>query len=43
MVRGWDIGMVIAGEAINRLHGAGKIEKVRKGRENLIRLVGRTG
>jgi hypothetical protein len=26
-------------EAINRLHGAGRIEKVRKGRENLIRLV----
>jgi hypothetical protein len=25
-------------EAINRLHGAGRIEKVRKGRENLIRL-----
>ena len=25
-------------EAVNRLHGAGKIEKVRKGRENLIRL-----
>ena len=27
-------------EAINRLHGSGRIEKVRKGRENLIRLVG---
>jgi uncharacterized membrane protein len=25
-------------EAVNRLHGAGKIEKVKKGRENLIRL-----
>jgi len=25
-------------EAVNRLHGAGRIEKVRKGRENLIRL-----
>ena len=26
-------------EAINRLHGTGRIEKVRKGRENFIRLV----
>jgi hypothetical protein len=25
-------------EAVNRLHGAGRIEKVKKGRENLIRL-----
>ena len=28
-------------EAVNRLHGTGRIEKVRKGRENLIRLAGK--
>jgi hypothetical protein len=43
MGSGRDIGMVILSEAVNRPHGAGRIEKVRKGRENLIRLAEKRG
>jgi hypothetical protein len=38
IVNGLGLPKSTVSEAINRLHGAGRIEKVRKGRENLIRL-----